>query len=231
MDLFEAIQKRRSIRRYKETPVPEKVIERALEMAVLAPNSSNTQTWDFYWVRTPEKKAELVKACFSQSAARTAAELVVVVASPTQWRRSQPYLIDWVRSVRAPKSVILYYEKLIPAMYRWGFLNCIGYTKWIGLTVAGLFRPVPRGPNTRRDIQEVSIKSAALAAENFVLAITAQGYATCMMEGFDEWRVKRILGLCRTDRVVMVIAVGEEADRGTWGPQYRIPIEKVVHRV
>ncbi|MBK7889554.1 MAG: nitroreductase family protein [Bdellovibrionales bacterium] len=174
------------MRRYKETPVPEKVIERALEMAVLAPNSSNTQTWDFYWVRTPEKKAALVKACFSQSAARTAADLVVVVASPTQWRRSQPYLIDWVRSVRAPKSVILYYEKLIPAMYRWGFLNSIGYVKLIGLTVAGLFRPVPRGPHTRRDIQEVSIKSAALAAENFVLAITAQGYATCMMEGLTS---------------------------------------------
>ncbi len=231
MDFFEVIKKRRSIRRYKETPVPETVIERALEMAVLAPNSSNTQTWDFYWVRTPEKKTALVKACFSQSAARTAAELVVVVASPTRWRRSQPYLIEWVRSVRAPKSVILYYEKLIPTMYRWGFLNCIGYTKWIGLTVAGLFRPVPRGPNTRRDIQEVSIKSAALAAENFVLAITAQGYATCMMEGFDEWRVKRLLGLGWSDRVVMVIAVGEEADRGTWGPQYRIPIENVVHRV
>ena len=163
--------------------------------------------------------------------ARTAADLIAVVASPTKWRRSQPYLIEWVRSVRAPKSVILYYEKLIPAMYRWGFLNCIGYVKWIGLTVAGLFRPVPRGPHTRRDIQEVSIKSAALAAENFVLAITAQGYATCMMEGFDEWRVKHLLGLGWSDRVVMVVAVGEEAERGTWGPQYRIPIEKVVHRV
>ena len=88
-----------------------------------------------------------------------------------------------------------------------------------------------RGPGTLRDIQEVCIKSAALAAENFVLAITAQGYATCMMEGFDEPRVKKLLGLKYSDRVVMVISVGEEAERGTWGPRFRISSDKVIHEV
>ena len=231
MEFFEVVQKRRSIRKFTEESVPESVIEKALDAALLAPNSSNTQTWDFYWVRTPEKKANLVQACFSQSAARTAQELVVVVADPALWRRSQKPLVEFVESVKAPRPVIEYYKKLIPATYTWGPLNSWGILKSLGAQVGGLFRTTPRGPHTKRDLQEVAIKSAGLAAENFVLSITAQGFATCMMEGFDEARVKKVIGVSGSARIVMCIAVGREAERGTWGPQFRIPREQVIHRV
>ncbi len=231
MDFFEAVRARRSIRRFREEAVPEGVVQKALEAAVLAPNSSNMQTWDFYWVRTADRKAKLVEYCFGQSAARTAAELVVVTADPRLWRRSNPEMIQFVESVNAPKPVVFYYKKLIPVTYRWGFLNSLLPIKWLLATATGLFRPITRGPFSKRDLQEVAIKSAALAAENFVLAISAQGYSTCMMEGFDESRVKRLLGLSGASRVVMVIAVGREGERGTWGPQMRIANEKVIHLV
>ena len=167
--------------------------------------------------------------CLSQSAARTAQELIVITADPTLWKRSQKPLINWVESVNAPKMVVTYYRNLIPATYRWGFLNIWGYTKSAMTLAAGLFRPVPRGPNTLQDLQLVAVKSAALAAENFVLAISAQGFSTCMMEGFDESRVKKLLKLPYSTRVVMVISVGRESDRGTWGPQFRLPRSEVVH--
>lgn len=231
MDLFETIEKRRSIRKYTEKKVPPEIITKALEAALLAPNSSNGQTWDFYWVKSEDKKRQLVFSCLNQSAARTASDLIVVAASPTSWRRSHGELVNFVESINAPKAVILYYKKLFPAMYRWGFLNSFALLKKIIFSVTGLFRPIMRGPATLGEIQEVSIKSAALAAENFVLAITAQGYATCMMEGFDETRVKKLLSLKYSDRVVMVISVGEEAPRGTWGPRFRISSKKVIHEV
>lgn len=231
MDFFEAIQRRRSIRKFKASPIPDVVIEKALQAAVLAPNSSNAQTWDFYWIKTPEVRSQINAACLGQSAARTAAEIVVVVASPKQWQRSLPSLVQWVKDAKAPPQVLLYYQKLLPSMYRWGWLNSLGLAKSVAFSLIGLFRPIMRRPATRRDVQEVCIKSAALAAENFVLAMTAQGYSSCMMEGIDEVRIQRILKLHRTDRVVMAIGVGEEAERGTWGPQFRIPMEQVVHRV
>lgn len=231
MDLFEAIKKRRSIRRYTTDKVPDEVIQKALEHAVLAPTSSNAQTWDFYWVKSTEKKAALVKYCLNQSAARTASDLVVVVASPTAWKRSHPELVSFVKSVNAPKSVIIYYEKLFPLMYKWGFLNTLGLFKKLSLFIVGLFRPTMRGPSTLKEIQEVCIKSAALAAENFVLSVVAQGYSTCMMEGFDEHRVKKLLQLKCSDRVVMVISVGREAEHGTWGPRFRIESTKVIHQI
>jgi len=231
LDFFEAVKKRRSIRRYTQDPFPEDLVEKALEAAVLAPNSSNTQTWNFYWVRSEEKKKTLIENCLSQSAARTASHLLVVVADPKLWKRSQSSLIEWAQKANAPKEVVMYYEKLVPIMYRWGFLNLLAPIKDLIFFVTGLFRPIMRGPASRRDAQEVAIKSAALAAENFVLAISALGGASCMMEGFDEWRVKKLLNLSSSARVVMVIAVGYEAEKGTWGPQVRLPMNEVVHRL
>lgn len=229
MDFFEAISKRRSIRKYTDEVVPDAVIEKALDAAILAPNSSNTQSWDFYWVKSEEKKKKLVEYCLNQSAARTANHLIVITANPANWKRSQKPLVNWVESVNAPKIVQLYYKKLIPFTYRWGFLNSWGLIKATVFFMTGLFRPITRGPNTLNQLQEVAIKSAALAAENFVLAISAQGYATCMMEGFDECRVRRLLKLPCSARVVMVISVGRESERGTWGPQFRLPKSEVVH--
>lgn len=230
MEFFEVIKKRRSIRRYTSTRVPDEVVQKALEASLLAPNSSNTQTWDLYWVKTPEKKGRLVSACLNQSAARTAQHLVVFTANPKNWKRSQKELLHFIESVNAPKSVQLYYRSLIPYVYRWGVFNSFGLIKWLIYNTLGLFRPMIRGPNFKSEVQEVAIKSAALAAENFVLSIVAQGFATCMMEGFDEWRVKRLLKLSMSTRVVMVISVGEEnPERGTWGPQFRIPSERVIH--
>jgi nitroreductase len=231
MELFDAIKKRRSIRRFTAEVVPDAAIKKALEAAVLAPNSSNIQAWNFYWVRNLGPKQKLVEFCLNQSAARTASHLIVVIADPGLWKRSQGPLVEWVEKAKAPQPVHFYYKKLIPLTYRWGFMNSIGYIKKMITFVSGLFRPMPRGPNTLRDLQEVCIKSAALASENFVLAITAQGFATCMMEGFDEVRVKKLLKLPCRSRVVMVIAVGREADRGTWGPQFRLPIDAVVKEV
>lgn len=231
MDFFEAVGKRRSIRKFSEEAIPEAVMRKAFEAATLAPNSSNVQTWNFYWVRTPEKKKKLVEYCLSQSAARTAQELVVITADPGLWRRSHQPLLDWVEKANAPKPVHLYYKVLMPALYGRGLLSLLYPLKWVVSFFTGLARPMQRGPFSLRDLQEVAIKSAALGAENFVLALAAQGYATCMMEGFDEWRVRRLLRLKRTERVVMVVGIGREGPRATWGPSFRLPLEQVVHEV
>ena len=60
------VNSRRSIRVYEPTPIPDAVMRECLELTLLAPNSSNLQPWEFFWVRSAEKKAELVKLCLSQ---------------------------------------------------------------------------------------------------------------------------------------------------------------------
>jgi len=230
-DFVEAVRFRRSIRKYRPDPVDEAVMREAFELAFLAPNSSNMQCWDFYWVRTEETKKKLVEHCLSQSAARTAAELVVITADPNLWKRSRPEMIKYTCEINAPKQVQLYYNKLIPITYRAGFLNILAPFKILATTVAGFFRPVPRGPHSKRDLEEVVIKSAALAAENYVLALANHKISSCMMEGFDEQRVRKLLKLPRSTRIVMVIGCGHAAENGTWGPQFRIDKKLTLHEV
>ncbi len=229
MEFFDVVKKRRSIRRFKPEQLPNEVIQRALEAAVLAPNSSNIQAWDFHWIQNSDLQKKVAEACLNQSAARTATQLVVVVANPSLWKRSQKRLVEWVVGVKGPKLVVDYYDRLIPLVYGWGLLNLLTPLKIAAFFLIGLFRPITRTPASQRDLEEVSIKSAALAAENFVLAVCAQGGATCMMEGFDERRLKRLLRLPFKARIVMVIGAGYEAEKGTWGTQYRLPLEEVVH--
>ncbi len=47
MDVIEAIKKRRSIRKYKDTPVSEEIINELLQAARLAPSAYNAQPWKF----------------------------------------------------------------------------------------------------------------------------------------------------------------------------------------
>jgi len=227
MDFFEAVERRRSIRRYTAAPVPEDTITKAIDAALLAPNSSNMQTWRIYWVRSPERKRKLIAACLNQGAARTAAELVVFVADPGTWRVSQKALLESIAG-NPRKDLHIYYKSLIPFLYGWRSLAPL---KWLVLNIIGLFRPIARHPWSAKDIEGVCVKSCALACENFMLAIAASGFDTCPMEGFDEVRVRRLLGLRSRARVVMVISVGQRDERGLWGERIRLPRETVVTSV
>ena len=229
MDFFDAVKARRSVRVFTKTPVPKEVIERSIDAALLAPNSSNLQTWEFVWVNSPEKKAKLAEACLSQAAAATAQELIVVVANVSLWKKNRKEMLKTLEEAKAPKFALDYYGKLVPFFYGFTWLAPI---KWIIFNAVGLFKPTPRRPWSGRDLQEVAIKSAALASENLMLALAAQGFASCPIEGFDEVRVKKMLRLNHGSRVVMVLGIGEaDPQKGIFGPQVRFNREWFVSRV
>lgn len=47
MNVYEAVQKRRSIRRFKDKPVPYEVLEKCTDAGRLAPSGRNKQAWEF----------------------------------------------------------------------------------------------------------------------------------------------------------------------------------------
>jgi nitroreductase len=61
MDVFEAVQKRHSIRAYKPTLIPEEKLKRILESARLAPSAGNIQPWYFVVVKNREKREMLAR--------------------------------------------------------------------------------------------------------------------------------------------------------------------------
>jgi nitroreductase len=80
--MIKEIEDRRSIRKYKDQPVPEDVLNDILESARLAPSGSNTQPWRFIVVRSKETREKLSRADHNQSWMLTAPVLIVCVADP-----------------------------------------------------------------------------------------------------------------------------------------------------
>ena len=76
----EAIEYRRSVRIFDDKKdIDSALVKKCLEQAILAPNSSNLQLWEFYHVTSNEEIKKIAKACFNQPAARTAKQFVIPV--------------------------------------------------------------------------------------------------------------------------------------------------------
>ncbi|MBX2845276.1 MAG: nitroreductase family protein [Saprospiraceae bacterium] len=260
----EIVHHRRSVRIY-DTSVPfdSTAVTRSLKRAHLAPNSSNLQLWEFYQVKSPEKKAELAKYCLGQPAATTANELVVIVTRKDLWQKRVDFMLrvvkkgfekedsDAAKKAEAAnqntkdtgnvlqkmandkearrKGVLQYYGKLIPQLYKGGV-----FAGWIKKLYVQLFM-APKKPSYREvgyhDTRIIAHKSAALAAQTFMLSMAAEGYDTCPMEGMDSARIKKLLGLPKGAEINMVIGCGTRKPEGVYGPRVRVANEKVIFEV
>ncbi|MGZ3779038.1 MAG: nitroreductase family protein [Pseudobdellovibrionaceae bacterium] len=226
------VNSRRSVRLFTDEVIPDEVVEECLDLALLAPNSSNLQPWEFYWVKSTEKMFKLKQFCFNQSAAKTAPTLVVCVARPDRWKLGQKLNLDFfAENKETPDTVLSYYKKLVPFAYNNGPLNIFAPLKKLLVTCLGLFRIVPRGPFGTAGNRLWATKTTALACQNLMLAFRSYGYDTCPMEGFDEIRVKRLLNLPREASVVMVISAGKRAEHGVYGERFRGPKNLFVKKV
>ncbi|HEY9116539.1 MAG TPA: nitroreductase family protein, partial [Roseivirga sp.] len=125
------VHERRSVRIYDaEAAFDHEAVQRSIERAVLAPNSSNMQLWEFYRIRSEEAKKSISWMCMNQKAAKTARELVVVVGRRDLWKSRQKALVEEMKRVYADqdskqaKRAMKYYKNLIPKYY---------WTDWLDL--------------------------------------------------------------------------------------------------
>ena len=236
----EAIEHRRSVRIYKEDmELDDEKVRQCLKNASLAPTSSNLQLWEFYHITDRNKLKAVSKACFDQPAAKTAKQMVVVVTRKDLWRKRSKANLEYLKkgfgnkpkddySTRE-KFVLNYYGKLIPTLYS-EFLGILGAFRYMFFQLVGLFRPVYRQVR-KSDLRIVAHKSAALAAQNFMISMAAIDYDTCPMEGSDTLRVKKVLDLPWGTEINMVIACGVRDNKGVYGPRFRIPFDEVYKKV
>ena len=232
-EFIKAVKSRRSVRNFTDEPVLEKDMRECLELTLLAPNSSNLQPWEFYWVRSAENKEKLISYCLGQPAASTAQELVVAVARPDFWKVNQKRMLALIDEMgeKAPKSVKKYYGKIVPLAYQQGFLSVKGYLKKIAMEFRGLKKPTPREPYNKKGMSVWAHKSTALACENLMLSLRAYGYDSCPMEGMDSTRIKKLLGLNSPAEISMVISAGKRAENGVYGKQIRFESKYFIHEV
>ena len=191
------IDSRRSVRLFEDEPVPDDVVKKCMENALLAPNSSNLQPWEIYRIKDSNKRAMINNACLDQTAAVTAPELLIFVARTGTWRKHADEMLALFNREGSdvPKAAKKYYGKIVPFVYNQGLLNSFGLLKKIIYTVRGLSSAIIREPVNMHHMRTWAVKSTALACENFMLSMRAYGFDSCPMEGYDSLRIKKILDL------------------------------------
>lgn len=225
------VKSRRSVRKFTDKSIPTDVLDDCLDLALLAPNSSNLQPWTFYVVQNPAKKEKIIKACLNQWAARTAAELIVCVARTDRINEMAKRNINEFPFPEVPPLIKKYYT-YIPLNYKTGYFNALGRFKKVSFGVARkLGKQLPVTAYTPADSILWASKTTALACENLVLAIRAHGFDSCMMEGFDEPLVRQTLNLSDEEHPIMVIGAGERAEDGVFYPQYRFNRDLFIQKV
>ena len=237
----EAIEYRRSVRKYLEDELDVEKVKNCIRNATLAPNSSNMQLWEFYHITDKETLKKLSKACFDQNAAKTAVNMVVFVARRDKWRKRAKENLNFLEDMfdqqekdgidvaRRRKVSIRYYKNLMPTIYT-DFFGLIGFYKKILSFFIGLFRPIYREV-LFSDLKVITHKSVALAAQNFMLSMAEIGYDTCPMEGSDTTRVKKILKLPSKAEINMIVACGIRSEKGVYTERFRVPFDEVYRKI
>lgn len=236
-EIFEQIvDKRRSNREFEsEFKMPEYVVKKSLERAIKSPNSSNMQLWEFYRIKSKKALAEVAKICLNQSGAKSASEIVVFVARPDLWKvRQKAHLkrleqspTKDVRNKLFDNSEYSYYKDVMRMFYDSSFACFRDFFKRIyvwnkrrkGAFMTDIYS---------KHIPIVVQKSTALAAQTFMLSISAEGYDSLPMEGMDANSMKEFLKLPKTAHINMAVAVGKGRPEGVRGERYRLPYEEVV---
>lgn len=242
MKLEEVLNYRRAVRAFDGSkPVDADKVKHCLELASLAPSSSNMQLWEFYHITRPELLKKVSDACLSQKATVTASQIVVFVVRRDCYKEHARRILEFERGNVVRNSPVerqakrirdreLYYGKLVPFLYARCF-GLLGFLRKLLANVISLFRPIMLEVS-ENDLRVTAHKSCALAAQTFIIAMANEGYDTCPLEGFDSRRLKNLLHLPHGAEVNMVVACGiRDGDKGIWGERFRLPFDEVYHRM
>ncbi len=242
MNLEEVLNYRRSVRKYQtNNDLDTEKVKHCLEMATLAPSSSNMQLWEFYHITDKEMIQKMAHAALSQPAVATANQLVVFVTRRDLFRSRAKKVLAFEREnikrnspadrqAKRIKNSEIYYGSMMPFLYA-RFFGLLGLFRKILTVSVSLFRPM--FTNTSESDQRVVVhKSCALAAQTFMIAMGNEGYDTCPLEGFDSRRVKKLLHLPCGAEINMMVSCGiRNGNKGIFGERFRLPFDEVYKEI
>jgi nitroreductase len=171
MEVFEAIKKRRSIRKFDSSKeVTDKQIEKLLEAARWAPSAGNLQSWFFVVVKDQKTKEQIVKAAKGQDFIAQASVVIIScidlerIASRYGSRGETLYAIQDA-SIATQNIWLAATEMELGAVWIGAFdeerlaevLNLPGHLRPVAILPIGYPEESPKPP-PRRPIKEISKK-------------------------------------------------------------------------
>ncbi len=195
----EAIEKRRSIRRYRPDPVSDEILKSLLEAARLAPSGCNAQPWRFKVVKDTETKRKLAQAAYDQPFIADAPVVLVCCAD------IRGYLEGTVSGIED--------------LDRTGAVE--GRVAGIILQKAEMMKVMPVGQIAPRIAFNV-----AIAVEHIVLRALDFGLGSCWIRLLDEQAIRNIFGWDEYLHVVSLLPLGYPAEDPS--PRKRRTLEEIL---
>jgi nitroreductase len=195
----EAIEQRRSIRKFKSEPVPDEYIDALLDAARLAPSGSNAQPWRFKIVKDLEMKEKLAKASYDQAFIAEAPVVLVCCAD------IGGYLDGVVSGLQDLGKVGAVEDRIVEIV-----LNRTGRMMKMNLDQFG---------------QRIAF-NVAIAIEHIALRALDFGLGTCWIRLIDEQAIRAIFGWDDTIFVVALLPLGYPDESPA--PRKRRSIEDIV---
>lgn len=212
LTLAEAIEQRRSIRKFTSEPVPREQVVQMLEAARLAPSGSNRQPWRFVVVTDPAEKRRLRQLCLDQTFIEEAAVVFVACAdlkaysSEASRRRTQEFIDFGVQMSGAFAKALDRYSD--PAVRK-------------------LMDSAPDpDPQT---VVAPAMANTFIAVEHLVLMATALGLGSCWVGAItDQAAVKSLFDLPDNIIVLALVAVGHP--ESVPPPRPRVSLDDILLR-
>ncbi|MFH1063590.1 MAG: nitroreductase family protein [Candidatus Woesearchaeota archaeon] len=124
METFEAIEKRRSVRDFNDTPVEWEKVGNILRAGQLAPSSGNVQDWKFVAVTDKTTRGALANAALKQHWIAKAPVIIVVYSDPKSTQRFYGLRGEKLYTIQNCAAAI---ENMLLAATDQGLASC-----WIG---------------------------------------------------------------------------------------------------
>ena len=167
LTVADSIRARRSIKSFKNDPIPEGVLQELLSLMQDAPSSWNFQPTRVVMIRSMAQKEALAAAAWGQKQILEAPVTFVFAVSIRGWEKNMGEILKLgVDSGAWPQK----------------------FADWIGENAPGFQKGL--GDKER----EYAIKDAIIMATTLALAAQSKGYSNCYINGWDEAKVKEIIG-------------------------------------
>ncbi len=181
----EAIERRRSIRKFKPDPVPEEYIIELLNAARLAPSGCNAQPWRFKIVKEQQIKSKLVHAAYDQSFIANTPVVIVCCADV------QGYLNGTISGSQDLGKDGTIEDRIVDVLHRKTAQMMADNIAEIGSRIA---------------------VNVAIAMEHIVLRALDFGLGTCWVRLLDGKKINKIFGWDENIYVVALLPIGFPAE-------------------
>lgn len=195
----EAIELRRSIRKFRADSVPENTLYKLLEAARLAPSGSNAQPWRFKIVKDNETKERLAKAAYDQAFIAEAPVVLVCCADIGGYLNGVVSGLQDLGRIGAVEDRIVHI-----VLERTDRMKAMSFDQF-GQRVAF---------------------NVAIAIEHVVLRALDFGLGTCWVRLIDEPMIRTIFGWDENICVVALLPIGYPDE--TPAPRKRRAIEEIL---